>query len=319
LQVKKHLTSCLLLAMALLLTSCSDAGSTKQIRATLFLLDASGSMIRSVSEREQQLKERLTGAFQNEEAIYFDFIRNDYTKQVILPLISMQSIISVNDIILEDAKNEKVRKETKAKISELWQQALSNSKETQDCIESVSTELLRDTVIEDQGARRISNYICVSANKAKEIFASIRTLGSGEKIEDGYIGSDVEGAFIRGLKRLESESGNLLNSLNESVKVRATIVVSSDMVQSRAGDEGIVSTIRNMSNDEIAEFVTKTRGEQEFRELRPIVKIDGWLSTSGKISERDRQALEIYWKKWFSTLDLDEPDFGFGVMDWSVD
>ena len=305
--------------MALLLTSCSDAGSTKQIRATLFLLDASGSMIRSVSEREQQLKERLTGAFQNEEAIYFDFIRNDYTKQVILPLISMQSIISVNDIILEDAKNEKVRKETKAKISELWQQALSNSKETKDCIESVSTELLRDTVIEDQGARRISNYICVSANKAKEIFASIRTLGSGEKIEDGYIGSDVEGAFIRGLKRLESESGNLLNSLNESVKVRATIVVSSDMVQSRAGDEGIVSTIRNMSNDEIAEFVTKTRGEQEFRELRPIVKIDGWLSTSGKISERDRQALEIYWKKWFSTLDLDEPDFGFGVMDWSVD
>ena len=305
--------------MALLFTSCSDAGSTKQIRATLFLLDASGSMIRSVSEREQQLKERLTGAFQNEEAIYFDFIRNDYTKQVILPLISMQSIISVNDIILEDAKNEKVRKETKAKISELWQQALSNSKETQDCIESVSTELLRDTVIEDQGARRISNYICVSANKAKEIFASIRTLGSGEKIEDGYIGSDVEGAFIRGLKRLESESGNLLNSLNESVKVRATIVVSSDMVQSRAGDEGIVSTIRNMSNDEIAEFVTKTRGEQEFRELRPIVKIDGWLSTSGKISERDRQALEIYWKKWFSTLDLDEPDFGFGVMDWSVD
>ena len=120
--------------MALLLTSCSDAGSTKQIRATLFLLDASGSMIRSVSEREQQLKERLTGAFQNEEAIYFDFIRNDYTKQVILPLISMQSIISVNYIILEDAKNEKVRKETKAKISELWQQAFSNSKETQDCI-----------------------------------------------------------------------------------------------------------------------------------------------------------------------------------------
>ena len=98
-RVKKHLTSCVLLVVALLLTSCSEAGSTKQIRATLFLLDASGSMIRSVSEREQQLKERLTGAFQNEEAIYFDFIRNDYTKQVILPLISMQSIISVNDIV----------------------------------------------------------------------------------------------------------------------------------------------------------------------------------------------------------------------------
>lgn len=82
---QKNLTICLVLVMTLLLTSCSEAGSTKQIRATLFLLDASGSMLRSVSEREQQLKERLNGAFQNEEAIYFDFIRNDYTKQVILP------------------------------------------------------------------------------------------------------------------------------------------------------------------------------------------------------------------------------------------
>ena len=305
--------------MTLLLTSCSEAGSTKQIRATLFLLDASGSMIRSVSEREQQLKERLNGAFQNEEAIYFDFIRNDYTKQVILPLISMQSIIAVNDVVLEDAKNEKVRKETKAMISTLWQQSLSDSREVEACIQNVSSGLLRDTVIEDQGARRISQNLCVSAKKAKEIFASIRTLGSGGKIEDGYIGSDIEGAFLRGLKRLESESGNLINSLNESVKVRATIVVSSDMVQSRAGAEGIVKTIRNMTNEQIAEFVTKSRGEREFRELRPVVKIDGWLSTKGKISERDRRALEIYWKKWFSTLDLDEPDFGFGIMDWSVD
>ncbi len=305
--------------MALLLSSCSEAGSTKNIRATLFLLDASGSMIRSVAEREQQLKERLTGAFQREEAIYFDFIRNDYTKQMILPLISMQTIISVNDIVLEDAKDEKVRKQTKAKISELWEQALNDSKETDACIESVSDGLLRDTVIEDQGARRISSYICVSANKAKEIFASIRTLGSGGKIEDGYIGSDIEGAFLRGFRRMESESGNLINSLNESVNVRATIVVSSDMVQSRAGDEGIVRTIRNMTDEQIAEFVTKSRGQQEFPRLRPVVKIDGWLSTTGKISERDRQALEVYWKKWFSTLDLDEPDFGFGVMDWSVD
>jgi hypothetical protein len=62
LRVKKNLTICVVLVMALLLTSCSEAGSTKQIRATLFLLDASGSMIRSVSEREQQLKERLNGA-----------------------------------------------------------------------------------------------------------------------------------------------------------------------------------------------------------------------------------------------------------------
>jgi hypothetical protein len=221
--------------------------------------------------------------------------------------------------VLEDAKDEKVRKQTKAKISELWEQALNDSKVTDACIESVSDGLLRDTVIEDQGARRISSYICVSANKAKEIFASIRTLGSGGKIEDGYIGSDIEGAFLRGFRRMESESGNLINSLNESVNVRATIVVSSDMVQSRAGDEGIVRTIRNMTDEQIAEFVTKSRGQQEFPRLRPVVKIDGWLSTTGKISERDRQALEVYWKKWFSTLDLDEPDFGFGVMDWSVD
>ncbi len=318
-QVKKGLTLCGVLLMSLLLSSCSEAGSTKQIRATLFLLDASKSMIRSVSEREQQLKERLNGAFDKEEAIYFDFIRNDYTKQVISPLISMQSIISVNDVVLEDAKDEKRRKEVKATISALWQQSLTDSRSTDACIQFVISGLLRDTVIQDQGARRIAQNICVSASKAKETFANIRTIGSGGAIENGYIGSDIEGAFIRGLKRLESESGNLINSSNESVKVRATIVVSSDMVQKKSDSESVVRTIRNMTSDQIAEFVTKSRGEQEFRELRPLVKIDGWLSTKENFAEKDRQALELYWKKWFSTLDLDEPDFGFGVIDWSVD
>ena len=72
-----------------------------------------------------------------------------------------------------------------------------------------------------------------------------------------------------------------------------------------------LSKLINITDEQIAEFVTKSRGEQEFRELRPVVKIDGWLSTKANYSENDRQALELYWKKWFSTLDLDEPDFGF--------
>ena len=317
--VKKSLTLCVVIATSLLLTSCSEAGSTKQIRATVFLLDASKSMIRSVSEREQQLQERLIGAFDNEEAIYFGFIRNDYTKQIISPLIKMQSIIAVNDVVLEDAKDAKVRKETKAMISSLWRQSLSDSRGTEACVQFVSTGLLRDTVIEDQGARKIAQNLCVSANKAKETFANIQTLGSGKSIENGYIGSDIEGAFIRGLKQLESESGNLINSANESVKVRATIVVSSDMVQKKVNTDSVIKVIRNMTNEQIEEFVTKSRGEQEFREIRPIVKIDGWLSTKQNFSDKDRQALELYWKKWFSTLDLDEPDFGLGVIDWSVD
>ena len=316
---KKSLLVILFSLCAPLLASCSQEASTKNIRATLFLLDASKSMILSIPEREQQLKERLTGAFEEEEAIYFDFIRSDFTKQVILPLVSMQSIINVNDQILTYAKDENRRKETKAIISDLWEQSISDAKSVEECIKDSSGNLEVNSVLAERGARVVAQNICTSAGKAKETMRGIRTIGSGGSIENSFIGSDIEGAFIRGLKRLESESGNLFNSENERVGVRATIVVSSDMVQRRGTGERIIDVVRDMTEDQLSEYVTKVRGQQEFRELRPIVKIDGWLSTKKNFSEKDRQTLELYWKKWFTTLDLDEPDFGFGVMDWSVD
>ena len=310
-----------LVAFSILLSvsACSQGGATKSIKVTLFLLDASKSMILSIPQREQQLKERLAGAFDEDpEAIYFDFIRNDYTKQVILPLVSMQSIINVNDQIINYAKDKKVRSETSKLVSDLWRKSISDAKTVEACINDGTKELDINTVLE-QGARIVAQNICVSAGKAKETLANIRLIGSGGGIENGYIGSDIEGAFIRGLKRLESESGNLYNKENERVGVRATIVVSSDMMQRRGDGQRVLDSIKDLNEEQLTEFVTKSRGQQEFRELRPVVKIDGWLSTKKNFSEKDRQTLELYWKKWFTSLDLDEPDFGFGVMDWSVD
>ena len=315
---KKCIFVVLFSLFASLLTSCSDQSSTQTIRATLFLLDASKSTVLTIPQREQQLRERLSGAFDSEEAIYFDFIRNNYTKQVILPLVSMQSIINVNDEILTYAKDKKVRKETKRLVSDFWRKSLSDAKTVDECITEGASELEINSVLE-QGARVVAQNICVSAGKAKETLSNIRAIGSGAGLENGFIGSDIEGAFIRGLKRMESESENLLNKENNSVKVRGTIVVSSDMMQRGQSGERVIDVVREMSEEQISEYVTKTRGQQEFRELRPIVKIDGWLSTKKNFSEQDRQALELYWKKWFTSLDLDEPDFGFGVMDWSVD
>jgi hypothetical protein len=275
-------------------------------------------MVLSISQREEQLRERLSGAFDNEEAIYFDFIRNNYTKQVILPLVSMQSIINVNDEIFTYAKDNKRKKQTKEFVSDFWRKSLLNAKTVDACITEGASELEVNTVLE-QGARVVAQNICVSAAKAKETFSNIRVIGSGGRMEKGFLGSDIQGAFIRGLKRLESESGNLLNKENEDVKVRATIVVSSDMMQRSSTGERVVDVVRDMTEEQISEYVTKVRGQQESRDLRPIVKIDGWLSTREKLSEVERRSLELYWKKWFTTLDLDEPDFGFGVMDWSVD
>ena len=316
---KKILSSLAALSLLLSISACSQESTTKSIRVTLFLLDASKSFTLSVPEREQQLRERLASAFnKNSEAIYFDFIRNDFSKQVILPLVSMQSIIKVNEQILSYAKDSKVRDETREAVSDFWRKSISDTRTVDTCISDGARDLEINTVLE-QGARIVAQNICVSAAKAKETLANIRLIGSGAGIENGYIGSDIEGAFIRGLKRLESESGNLFNNEGEKVIVRATIVVSSDMMQRRGDGQRVIDLIKDMNEEQITEFVVKTRGQQEFRELRPIVKIDGWLSTKKNFTEKDRQTLELYWKKWFTSLDLDEPDFGFGVMDWSVD
>ena len=320
LRYKKSLLFILFSLCAALLASCSEESSTKNIRATLFLLDASKSMVLSIGEREQQLKQRLDQAFneKRQEAIYFDFIRNDFSKQLILPLVSMQTILNVNDEVLTYAKDDRVRRETRELVANLWRQSLSDTKSVSVCTTDATKNLDTNSVLAE-GSRVVAQNICISAAKAKEVMLNIRTIGSGGSLDNAFIGSDIEGAFIRGLKRLESESGNLFNSENERVGVRATIVVSSDMVQRRGTGERIIDVVRDMTEDQLSEYVTKVRGQQEFRELRPIVKIDGWLSTKKNFSEKDRQTLELYWKKWFTTLDLDEPDFGFGVMDWSVD
>lgn len=315
---KKFIFVMLFALSASLLTSCSAQSSTQTIRATLFLLDASKSSVLTISQREQQLRERLAGAFDNEEAIYFDFIRNNYTKQIILPIVSMQSIINVNDEILTYAKDKKVREETKKLVSDFWRKSLSDVKTVDVCITEGASELDTNSILE-RGARVVAQNICVSAGKAKETLSNIRVIGSGAGIKNGFLGSDIEGAFIRGLKRMESESGNLLNKENAPVKVRGTIVVSSDMMQRSESGEKVIDVIQGMSEEEISEYVTKTRGQPELSEFLPIVKIDGWLSTKKNFSEQDRQALELYWKKWFLNLGLEEPDFGFGVMDWSVE
>lgn len=309
----------ILAALSLLLTgsACSQDSSRDSIKVTLFLLDASWSTTLSTSQREQQLKERLANAFISREAVYFDFIRNDFSKQVILPLVSMQSIINVNDEIYTYAKDNRVRKETEGVVSDLWRKSISDTKTVDSCISDGTQELERDTVLE-RGARFVAQNVCISAGKAKETLANIRLIGSGVVSENAYIGSDIEGAFMRGLTRLESESENLYNKENNKVSVRATIVVSSDMMQRTSGQR-VIDSIKEMNEEQISEYVTGNRGQQEVRKLRPTVKIDGWLSTKKNFSDMDRLSLELYWNKWFTSLDLNEPDFGFGVMDWSVD
>ena len=124
---------------------------------------------------------------------------------------------------------------------------------------------------------------------------------------------------MRGLDRLESESRNLRNSENQLVSVTATIIVSSDMMQRNSRGDKVIDTVRTMTEEQIDDYVTELRSQQEIIRFKPIVKIDGWASTKKNYSDKDRQALELYWKRWFTTLGLQEPDFGYGVMDWSVD
>ena len=292
-------------------------GSTNQIRATVFLLDASKSTIASVSAREAQLRERLASVFDVQEAIYFDFIRNNYSKQRITPLISMQTIISVEDYVLKDALDEKVRKETKELVSKVWALAMSDTTTPEAC-SSETTQLLKKSVLSDTGARTISRNLCISAAKAKKALSDIRAIGSGQSLENSYIGSDIEGAFLRGLNLLESESQNLLNSENLPVAVRAEIVISSDMMQRGSTGINVIDTIKNMTQDEVTEFVINSRGDQELRTFKPKVLIDGWLSTTRNFTDNERKLLENYWNTWFNTLDLIEPDFGLGLIDWSV-
>ena len=305
---------------ASLLTSCSDKGSAKEIKSTLFLLDASKSSIISIPQREQQLRERLNNAFDEREAIYFDFIRNNSTKQLISALVSMQTIVEVDDIILSNINNERNQTDARDIASELWRQSLINTKSVDECIAQGTNSIADKSKLKDQESRRIAGYICASASKAREVFAAIRLIGSGEAIEDGYIGSDIQGAFSRGYRKLESDSKNLYSPGVKYSVGKKSIVVSSDMMQVSDSKKRIIDEIRDKDEEGIEQYLKERIGQPNISGFYTIVKIDGWLNTKKKFSERERQILETYWKKWFLlSFDLEEIDFGLGVLDWSVD
>ena len=320
LPLKKSIFVVLFSLSTSLLSSCSADSSIKQIRATLFLLDGSKSLASTdnFSTKEQQLKERLTQAFKKKEAIYFDFIRNDYSKQEILALISMKSILNVNNEIVKYAKNKDVRTETEELVSDLWEQALLDSRSVDVCIKEVDAKL-EINAVNPWGTKIVAQNLCIGANKAKETFSRIKVITSGQTLENGYIGSDVEGAFEKGFGVLESLSNNLFNDDGTKVFVQATIVVSSDMMQRNSSGEKVIDKIRNMSDEQISDYILKEKGETKLRTLTPDVYVDGWANTKKNYSEKDRDTLEAYWKKWFEHLGAKEPDFGFGVIDWSVD
>ena len=299
--------------------SCSSPSATKNIRATLFLLDASKSNLKSVESREQQLRERLKSSFSKNEAIYFDFIRSNLSKQIILPLVSMQTIVNVEDLILSDINNERRQDEAREEISNLWSNAVSSSSPIVDCIENSASNLELNTVLGGQAAVEIAQNICVSSEKTRQTLSNIKIIGSGGSIENGFIGSDIEGAFTRGLDKLESEARNLMNIENLDVKVRSTVVISSDMMQRDSNGRRILDLIINKTEEEIDQYLSERSQISEFSYFRPIVKIDGWLSTKRNFSEEERIVLETYWRKWFLNRNLDEPDFGLGVIDWSVE
>jgi hypothetical protein len=316
LPVKKGLTLCAVIAISLLLTSCSEENSTKDIRATLFLLDASKSVRAKVPIREDQLRNRLLSAFNRKEAIYFDFVRNDYSKQEPKALVTMQGIVKINDIVENQINNAKRKKQAREAIDQLWEMALSQEPGSLECPSRISKLLTDRTVIKVTEASSIGRQLCISATKANEILIGIKELANDEMAKSLFIGSNVEGAFEKGLKKLEADSSNIFNYENERVRVRATIVVSSDMMQTDANGIQLIDQIKDLDPKQIEKLVQAQRSIQE-RELPTLIIIDGWLTTSRNLSEKQRFLLESYWKAWFQTQGLEEPDFGHGVIDWS--
>lgn len=92
------------------------------------------------------------------------------------------------------------------------------------------------------------------------------------------------------------------------------------MMQVSDSETRIIDSIRDMDEEEIVLYLKERIGQTNISGFYPVVKIDGWLNTKKKFSEKERQTLETYWRKWFElSFELRDIDFGLGVIDWSVD
>ena len=325
----------LILATSLLmfgLTSCSSEGAPTKLLAHIVLLDISGSSSNSIgsfssenhspsslSERKNQLEEKIRNAIAQKTAIYFGFVRKSYGQTEIATLVPASLILEIESVLKEDVLNEKLLGEAEKGISKAWGIAIDQERNTSyscssdDIIRTISSTSGGN--INTESASRLARKLCSGARNSVYQFNQLQgTSKNGLAPKD--IGSDIQGAVDRSIQKLASDEMRLVNSDGKPVALIPTVFLVSDLMQISAGQSKAPQVFK-LANPGDACTLAKSDSETFIPAFQGSLSLvsDGFAGSIKEVDSANRDKLMEYWKCWFETRNITDIDIGAKGID----
>ena len=319
---KRWFTAIMVIALLLsssLLTACSSAEESTSMKADVILFDVSSGLnaagtfnsedhsVTSLSSRASQLRTKLARSLDERTAVYFGFVRSNYGQQQIETLVSPKLIQLMDKILEEDVKDPQLRKVSREGIVKAWNSILNSPKlaNGENCATQIANSIQSDSnlSITDFHASQLAGSLCSNAQSA--VIQIDGLLNTPENI-----GSDIQSAIDRSIEKLTSDERRLFNSQNQQIFLIPTIILVSDMIQVTNGEritnilagDAKMSASCQRAKDEAKNYSIKMDGI--------ALVSDGFASVKGNIKVELRDKLREYWKCWFETRGIYDPDFG---------
>jgi hypothetical protein len=303
-----------------LLTACSTAEESTSMKADVILLDISASglnragtfnaedhSVTSLSSRASQLRTKLTAALGARTAVYFGYVRGNYGQQQIETLVSPKLIQLMDSILEEDVKDPQLRKVSREGILNAWKAILSSPKlaNSEKCTIQIANSIQSDSnqSISDFHASQLAGSLCANGQSANTQIDGL--LNTPENI-----GSDIQSAVDRSIEKLTSDERRLFNSQNKQIFLIPTIILVSDMIQVTNGNK--ITNILS-SDAKVSDSCQRAKDEAKNYSIKMDnigLVSDGFASVKGNLNAELRDKLREYWKCWFETRGIYDPDFG---------
>jgi uncharacterized protein YcfL len=319
---KRRFTAITVIALLLsssLLAGCSSAEESTSMKADVILFDVSSGLnaagtfnsedhsVTSLSSRASQLRTKLARALEERTAVYFGYVRSNYGQQQIETLVSPKLIQLMDKTLNEDVKDPQLRKVSREGIVKAWNSILNSPKlaNSENCSTQIANSIQSDSnqSITDFHASQLAGTLCSNAQSAT-------TQIDGLLNTPDNIGSDIQSAIDRSIEKLTSDERRLFNSQNQQIFLIPTIILVSDMIQVTNGER----IIKILANDaKISDSCQRAKDEAKNYSIKMdgiALVSDGFASVKGNINVELRDKLREYWKCWFETRGIYDPDFG---------
>ena len=304
------------------LTSCGGK-SDSAIDVAIYLYDVSGSGDQSgytPEDRRSQLKEKFANAFEERNAIYFDFVRRDFGAQQISSLVTPTFFITVDEILANEIHDGGLLKDVKANLTEVWGKMISNETiaDSDNCSETVKG-MMQDASLGNftpAASRQLAGKFCSSVSQGLRVINTIPVVAAERSTNE--IGSGIQGAIDKSIQKVESEEMRIHRKY-PNVNLVPTLILTSDFLEMRPNFFLLDAMEKVKDGGAACELGTADAGNIEGTIIPFTLESDGFASIRGsRMTAQVRDKMLQYWTCWFEARNITDINLGDRGVDWST-